>query len=239
MSCRRLGAALVASVMLAACGPTPTDVEELKKGQKDILAKLESLEKNVQNVRAAAPAAARGQVDPNKVYTIPIGASPLKGPKDAKVTIVKFSDYQCPFCGQAATLVEDVLKAYPKDVNMTYKQFPLVQIHPNAMPASKAALAAGKQGKYWEMHEIMFKNMRELGPEKLKEYAGTIGLDVPRWEKDMASPEIQKQIDDEMKQGRDADVQGTPTIFVNGKRLQNRSMDGFKAAIDEAMKAKG
>jgi len=132
-----------------------------------------------------------------------------------------------------------VLQAYPSDVNFVYKQFPLpATMHPNAMNASKAAVAAGKQGKFWEMHDIMFKNNRELTYDKLKEYAGQIGLDVARWEKDFASPEVQAQIDKEMAEGRAADVQGTPTFFVNGKRLGNRSLDGFKQMIDEA-KAKG
>lgn len=226
--------------LLAACGGNPADIEEIKKGQKDILAKLDSLDKAVAAVKAAPAAApSRPQVDPNKVYNIPVGDSALKGPKDAKVTIIKFSDYQCPFCSQAATLVEDVLKQYPKDVNLVYKQFPLTSIHPNAMPASKAALAAGKQGKYWEMHEIMFKNMRELSGDKLKQYAQQIGLDMARWEKDMASPEIDAQIQREMKEGSAADVQGTPTIFVNGKRVMNRSVEGFKTMIDEVLKAKG
>ena len=132
-----------------------------------------------------------------------------------------------------------MLQAYPSDVNFVYKQFPLpATMHPNAMNASKAAVAAGKQGKFWEMHDIMFKNNRELTYDKLKEYAGQIGLDVARWEKDFASPEVQAQIDKEMAEGRAADVQGTPTFFVNGKRLGNRSLDGFKQMIDEA-KAKG
>ncbi len=132
-----------------------------------------------------------------------------------------------------------MLQAYPSDVNFVYKQFPLpATMHPNAMNASKAAVAAGKQGKFWEMHDIMFKNNRELTYDKLKEYAGQIGLDVARWEKDFASPEVQAQIDKEMAEGRAADVQGTPTFFVNGKRLGNRSLEGFKQMIDEA-KAKG
>jgi protein-disulfide isomerase len=112
-------------------------------------------------------------------------------------------------------------------------------MHPNAMPASKAAVAAGKQGKFWEMHDVMFKNNRELTFDKLKEYAGQIGLDVARWEKDFAASDVQQQIDKELAEGRAADVQGTPTFFVNGKRVTNRSLDGFKQMIDEAIKTKG
>ncbi len=104
------------------------------------------------------------------------------------------------------------------------------------MPASKAALVAGKQGKYWEMHDLLFKNYRELAADKLKEYAAQVGLDVARWEKDMASPEIQQQVDRDMADGRSADVQGTPSFFVAGKRVQTRTLDGFKQLIDEATK---
>jgi len=233
-----LVAGFIALVGLVGCGATPQDMDDIKKGQKDILAKLESLDGEVKELKKAAPApaAARPQVDPNKVYDIPVGDSPLKGPKDAKVTIVKFSDYQCPFCARADPLVNQVLEAFPKDARYTYKQFPLTTIHPNAMPASKAALAAGRQGKYWEMHKLLFDNYRALGADDLKKYAGEIGLDVPKWEKDKESKEIQDQINDEMKEARAAGVRGTPTIFVNGKRLMNRSFEGFKEAVEAALK---
>jgi protein-disulfide isomerase len=133
-----------------------------------------------------------------------------------------------------------VLKAYPNDVNFVYKEFPLpATMHPNAMPAAKAAVAAGKQGKFWEMHDIMFQNNRELTYDKLKEYAGKIGLDVARWEQDFNSPDVQQQIDREMADGRAVDVSGTPTFFINGKRVMNRSFDGFKDMIEAAMKDQG
>ena len=133
-----------------------------------------------------------------------------------------------------------MLQAYPNDVNFVYKQFPLpATMHPNALPSSKAAVAAGKQGKFWEMHDIIFKNNRELSYDKLKEYAGQVGLDVARWEKDYNSSDVQQAIDKELADGRAADVQGTPTFFVNGKRVANRSLDGFKQMIDDALKAKG
>ena len=233
---RSLAMTLVAAAVAGCGGPSPADVEEIKKGQKEILAKLDALDKAVAQVKAAAPAAAqRPQVDPNKVYPLVTGDSPSRGPGDAKITIVEFSDYQCPFCSQAEPLIDQVMAAYPKDVKRVYKQFPLTSIHPNALPASKAAVAAGKQGKFWEMHAKLFGNQRELSPDNYKKWAEELKLDVARFEKDMASPEVQQQIDKEMQEAKAADVTGTPTIFVNGKRLQQRSMDGFKAAIDSSL----
>ena len=137
-------------------------------------------------------------------------------------------------------MVDQVLKADPNDVNFVYKQFPLPPtMHPNAMPAAKAAVAAEKQGKFWEMHDVMFQNNRELGFDKLKEYAGKIGLDVAKWEKDYNAPETDQQIQKEMAEGRAADVSGTPTFFVNGKRVMNRSVEGFKDMIDQSLKEGG
>jgi protein-disulfide isomerase len=236
----RMRKGVLAGILIAACaacGGSSADIEEIKKGQKDVLAKLESMEKALAARPAAAPA--RPTIDPNKVYNIPVENAHVRGPKGAPVTIVEFSDFQCPFCAQSATLIDQVMKEYPKDVNFVYKNFPLTQIHPQAMPAAKAALAAGKQNKFWEMHDIMFQNAKALGPDNLKDYAGKIGLDVARFEKDMNAPEIQAQVDKEMQEARAADVQGTPTIFVGGKRLQNRSVDGFKQMIEAALKEKG
>src|SRR5689334_21663796 len=128
----------------------------------------------------AAPAATRPPIDPNKVYPLSVGDSAAKGPKDAKITIVEFSDYQCPYCSRAEPLMEQVLQAYPKDVQRVYKQYPL-PMHPNAMPASRAALAAGKQGKFWEMHQKLFENQTALGPENYKKWAEELKLDTARF----------------------------------------------------------
>ena len=128
-----------------------------------------------------------------------------------------------------------VLESYPKEVRLVYKQFPLATIHPQAMAGSKAALAAGRQGKYWEMHDLLFRNQRDLSPEKLTQLAESLQLDVMQFEKDMESPEVLAQISREQQEGKSADVVGTPTIFVNGKRLTNRSLDGFKQMIDASL----
>ncbi len=236
---RGLWLLLVPVALLAGCDRAK-DVAELKDGQAKILAKLTDLEKAVQQVKVAAPAAAAQSPDPNKVYTIPVGSSPTRGPREAKVTLVEFADYQCPFCAQTTPLVDQVLQAYPKDVNFVFKNFPLpATMHPNAMPAAKAAVAAGKQGKYWEMHDILFKNSRALGMDQIKGYAGEIGLDVPKWESDFNSPAVQAQVDQELADGRSAGVRGTPTFFINGKVAQGRSIEAFKQQIDAALGAKG
>jgi protein-disulfide isomerase len=128
-----------------------------------------------------------------------------------------------------------MVKEFPNDVRFVYKQYPL-PMHPFAMDAAKASLAAGKQGKFWDMHDQLFANNRALQADKLKEYAQKIGLDVAKFEADMKSPEIAQQVQDEMKLGNEVQVSGTPTIFVNGKRLANRSPEGFRAMIDEILK---
>jgi protein-disulfide isomerase len=234
---RTVGLTLLGCLLCLGCnGATSKDVEDLKKGQQDILGKLATLEQKVAQARPS-PAAAPAMPDPNKVYNIPIANSPVRGPQNAKVTIVEFSDFQCPFCAQAKPLVDEVLKKYPNDVNFVYKQFPLTTIHPFALGASKAALAAGRQGKFWEMYDALFANNRELGQDKLKEYAKQIGLDVERWEKDMNSPEIQKEIDQDTRAAAAAEVRGTPTFFIGGKRVMNRSIDGMSQMIEEQLKA--
>jgi protein-disulfide isomerase len=108
-------------------------------------------------------------------------------------------------------------------------------MHRNAMDASRAALAAHKQGKYWEMHDKLFANQRALQPENLKQYAQELGLDMAKFEQDVASAEIQQQIGADMQAAREAQVTGTPTLFINGKRVVNRTLDGIKQMVDAAL----
>jgi protein-disulfide isomerase len=133
--------------------------------------------------------------------------------------------------------VDQVLEAYPKDVNFVYKNYPL-PMHPNADPAARAVLAAGKQGKFWEMHDELFKNFRTLSPETIKGTAEKIGLDMKKFDADMNSDAEKQQVQREMKEGQNAMVRGTPSFFINGKVAQNRSLEGFKAQIDEELKKK-
>ncbi len=236
---RKFLTALIALAIVAPGCAQKSDIEAVQTTQKEILAKLEKIEKDIAAKPAAAPAANRPQVDPNKVYEIPVANSAVRGPKDAPVTITMFSDFQCPFCAQTTPIVDDVLKAYPNDVNFVMKQFPLRSIHPNADPAARAAIAAGRQGKFWEMHDELYKNARNLTPETIKGLGEKLGLDMKKFEADQASDEVKKQVDEELALGAKSDVRGTPSFFVNGKLAQNRSVEGFKTQIDAELKAKG
>jgi len=224
---------------LPACGPSGPDLDQVTRDQREIFFKLGRLERSVEQAatQPAAAAAAPEPKYPDKVYDIPVGGSPVKGPAKAPVTIVEFSDFQCPPCGEARALVKQVVDAYPKDVKLVYKQFPLTAIHDNAMNAAKAAIAADKQGKFWEMHDLLYQNQSALGIDKLTEYAGKIGLDVPHWVKDFSSAAVQEQVVQEMRDGRAVDVDATPTFFVNGSRVGDRSFDGFKAMIERSLRA--
>ena len=235
---RIMTAFLVLALAATGCAQK-SDIEAVQTTQKEILAKLEKIEKDIA-ARPAAPAAAqRPQVDPNKVYEIPVADSAVRGPKDAPVTITMFSDFQCPFCAQTTPVIEQVLAAYPNDVNFVMKQFPLRSIHPQADPAARAAIAAGKQGKFWEMHDELYKNSRTLSPETIKGLAEKLALDMKKFDADMNSDEVKKQVDAELALGAKSDVRGTPSFFVNGKIAQNRTVDGFKAQVDAELKAKG
>lgn len=229
---------LVAAIAATGCAQK-SDIEAVQTTQKEILAKLEKIEKDIAAKPAAPAAAQRPQVDPNKVYQIPVADSAVRGPKDATVTITMFSDFQCPFCAQTAPVIEQVLAAYPNDVNFVMKQFPLRSIHPQADPAARAAIAAGKQGKFWEMHDELYKNSRTLSPETIKGLAEKLGLDMKQFEADESSDAVKKQVEEELALGAKSDVRGTPSFFVNGKIAQNRTVDGFKAQIDTELKAKG
>jgi protein-disulfide isomerase len=133
--------------------------------------------------------------------------------------------------------VDQVLAAYPKELRFVYKQFPLEQIHNNALNASKAAVAAGKQGKFWEMHDELFKISKDLSMPNIEAKAKEIGLDMTKFQADMASPDTEKVVRDDLASGRGVDVGGTPTFFINGKRVLNRSLDGMKQMVDDALKA--
>jgi protein-disulfide isomerase len=229
------------ALALAACNPQQAkDIAEIKSKQDEILQRLAAIEEGQKKLQAPARAA-RAEEDYDKSYTIAIDASPVRGKKDAPVTIVEFSDFQCPFCARSNPIVDGVLAKYPDQVNYVYKHFPLA-FHAAARPAAQASIAAQEQGKFWEMHEVLFANQATLDASKLSQYAKQAGLDVARFEKDLAAKkaEYDKRIDAEFKLGQSVDVRGTPTIYIGGKKVRPgvRSVEGMSAMIEEQLKQK-
>ncbi len=158
---------------------------------------------------------------------------PAKGGKSPKVTMVIWSDFQCPFCSRVEPTLAKIEETYQDDVKMVWRNQPL-SFHPNAMPAAKAAMAAHKQGKFWQMHDLMFQNQGQLADGQYETWAKQLGLDLNRWKKDKESPEIAAAIQKDMSAGSAAGADGTPTFFINGKLISGAMpFDSFKAVIDE------
>ena len=172
--------------------------------------------------------------DAGVVYKIDTGHNPVRGPKDAQVTIVEFSDFQCPYCAGLQATLEQVLKAFPKDVNLVYKQFPL-NIHQYARQAAVASMAAHQQGKFWQLHDKMFQNFSAINDENITKWAREVGVKMADFEKVTVSGALEPAVQKDIADGAAARVMGTPTLFINGKRLQDRSFEGFKKTILEEL----
>lgn len=184
-----------------------------RKGEKSV---EEAIDKIVKRKREEAQKAEQGpplEEQMKKPITVGIAGAPMKGAKDAGITVVEFSDFQCPFCSRVGPTVEQVLKTYEGKVNLAFRHNPL-PFHPDAMPAAKASVAAHRQGKFWEMHNKMFENQRELKAENFKKWAKEFKLDVKKFEKDMADPAVQKMIEDDANFARNNNAGGTPSFFI-------------------------
>jgi protein-disulfide isomerase len=156
----------------------------------------------------------------DQAVKISIAGDPMRGPSNAKVTIVEFSDFQCPFCAAAVTQVNEVLKKYPKDVRLVYKQFPL-DTHSQAALAAEAALAAQAQDKFWEMHDKMYANFKSISRDKIFVWAKEIGLDTNKLRADLDAHKYAARVAAETKEGEDAGVEGTPTFFIDGRKFNS------------------
>lgn len=150
---------------------------------------------------------------------IDTAGEPAMGPEDAPVTIVEFSDFECPFCSRVVPTLEQVKENYGDQVRLVFKQFPLRQIHPNAQKAAEASLCAHDQGKFWEMHDAMFANQKNLSVPALKSQAEGLGLDAGQFAECLDSGRYAEVVQEDLEQGSAAGVSGTPALFVNGRFL--------------------
>jgi protein-disulfide isomerase len=149
--------------------------------------------------------------------TINIQGDPMIGPENARVTIVEFSDFQCPYCAAAVVQAKMILDKFPNDVRLVFKQFPLDN-HSQSYLAAQSAVAAHAQGKFWEMHNKLYANYKLISPQAILLWAKEIGLDMKRFVDDVDSGKYKQAVENEVKQGETAGVQGTPSFFFNGRR---------------------
>jgi protein-disulfide isomerase len=189
---------------------------------------------HIESVLAGKPVTdgTAARIDPRELDLTDIHG---RGPADAPVTIVEFSDFQCPFCGRAVPTIEEVFKSYPGKIRLAFKHFPL-DFHPDAPLAHRAALSAGEQGKFWEMHDLLFANQRALRREDLLRHAATLALDLPRFTRDLEDARFDRVVGRDLAEGTRFGVDGTPTTFVNGHRIVGaQPLQVFKAIIDREL----
>lgn len=165
---------------------------------------------------------------------------PTTGPGDARVTIVEFADFQCPACGTAHSVLKRLVEAYPQDIKLVFRHFPLTELHQNALPAAEAAEAARVQGKFWEMYDQLFAEQsawEDLSSDEalrsFEQYAQTLGLDVERFKREVNEHTHQARAQEDRADGTNLDVRGTPTLFVNNKLYTGQvTFNALKAVID-------
>ncbi len=173
---------------------------------------------------------------PPPVFQIATDDQPAKGKLDAAVTVVEFTDYQCPTCAQAQPVLEKLIAEYGDRVRFVVRDFPL-QMHPEARKAAEAAEAAREQGKYWDFTAILFRNQSALKPEQLKQYAQVLGLDRAKFDAALETGRFADKVERDLLDGEKFGVSGTPTFFVNGRRAKDFTYETLKAAIEEALKS--
>jgi protein-disulfide isomerase len=183
----------------------------------------------------AGPTAVVGPVD------VSADDDPAQGPEDASVTIIEFSDFQCPYCArfQSETLPQ-ILTDYGDRVRFVYRDFPLTGLHENALKAAEASECADEQGAYWKYHDLLFQNQSALDDASLKNYAASLGLDTATFNQCLDSDKYMSEVQKDEQDGITAGVQGTPAFFINGMPLSGaQPYSAFQAAIDAALAEAG
>jgi protein-disulfide isomerase len=149
----------------------------------------------------------------------------IQGNKNAPIELLEYGDYQCPHCGRAYPILKHIQKKLGTHLKFVFRNFPLTNVHPDAALAAVATEAANRQGKYWEMHDIVFENQADLSHTALTAYAKKVGLSIPQFEKDLADPVLLQKVEADFESGIRSGVNGTPTFYINGQKY-NYSWEG-------------
>lgn len=251
LTCKLLAIALLFSAPVAAIAQQDdkSEIEALKKGQEEMRKELQAVRSDLRkilqelgNIKAGnAKPAPNPKAADTTIYDIEIGDSPVLGPKDAPITIVEFTDFQCPFCIREVPNIRKIREEYPNDVKVVLKHFPL-SFHKNAPPAHAATILAlqdkGNDG-FWKMHDKIIDDPKKISKEDLRKYAEELGLDLAKFDEVMADDaKIAELYKDDLAEARKCKVRGTPTILINGLKLAQRNYPGYKARVDELLKEK-
>jgi len=211
------------SELLAPCKDQPVSLAQCVTENRSCKACLPAAKFLLTQVRQGrttglAEAAYRARFSPDQVKQIDLEGSPSKGPDTAPVTIVEWADFECPACRAAKPMIDEVMQKYPSGVRLVFKHFPLA-IHENAEKAARAAVAAQRQGKFWEMHQGLFDKDPPLNQPVLERIAKSVNLDLVAWKADLDSEAVADVVARDRKQGEQVELTGTPTIFINGRRF--------------------
>lgn len=200
-------------------------------------AQHDALETFVQQLRSAATVQVFLKPPTPPVYTIAIDDQPVRGAATAKVTVVTFTDYECPTCAVAHEVLDRLFREYGSTVRFVMRDYPLSQ-HKNALKAAEAAEAAREQGKFWEYSALLQRNQNALQVEQLKEYATSLGLVRATFDEALATSKFRAKVERDQEDGSRIGVSGVPATFVNGTPVANNSYEAVKTAIEEALKAR-
>lgn len=170
------------------------------------------------------------------VFSIGTDDQPTKGGAKASVTVVAFTDFECPSCARQHPVLDRIVSEFGDRVRLVVRDFPLSQ-HANARKAAEAAEAAREQGKYWEYASVLFRNQSALSSDKLRQYASELGLDRARFDASLDSGKFAEKVQRDIVDGRKLGINGTPTLYINGKRVSDNSYESVKSAIESALKA--
>jgi protein-disulfide isomerase len=156
-----------------------------------------------------------------KQLTISINSNDhITGNPDAIIELVEYGDYECPYCGRAYPIVKDIKQKLDGDIKFVFRNFPLSKIHPHALMAAVATEAAGLQGKFWEMHDIVFENQKSLDEENIKYFASLLGLDIDQFRDAIQDKRLIEKVEKDFESGLRSGVNRTPTFFINGEKFE-------------------
>jgi len=221
--------------------PTPEELQLLRKDVDTIKTNQAQIENAVKELKELARAPQPAPAPPPKPESIVLGIDddPLVGDKKARLVIVEFSDFQCPFCKAVIPTLHQLLKQYDGKVRLIFRDFPIPSLHPLAAKAHEAARCAAEQGKFWEYHDVLFERSPRLEQPELKQYARDLKLDGAAFDRCLDSGKTQAAVSADVVEGQRLGVSGTPAFFINGRMLVgNQPPNAFQQLIDSELSKK-